>query len=60
MDLKAVPTSELVDEIAKREGVEEITVPEDKRWYLKVWTDDGKKGEYGKEYGPARILVVID
>ena len=45
--LGKVPTCELVEELAKRQGVHEIPVPP----YKEVST---------KVQGPARILVVID
>lgn len=48
----------LCDELAKREGVEEIEVPEDRKWRTTVTDEDGFGDEWGKGYGAARILVV--
>ena len=59
MDLTAVPTSELVDELAKRKGVKQFENPDEEKWWLSI-TDDGCGCEAGHGYGHAIILVVTD
>ena len=61
MDLKAVPTSELVDELAKREGVKEVVCPDpDSAFAIGIDRSDGIEIDPAAGSGPARILVVID
>lgn len=58
MNLSQIPTCYLVNELVKREGVEEIVVGPDETFAAGIDSDDniitGGRG------GPARILVVID
>jgi hypothetical protein len=58
--LAAISTKDLVDELAKREGVQEHTVapraPYD-LWISETWD---RHADNLNETGPARILVVID
>ena len=61
--LAGISTKDLVDELAKREGVKEITAPDPGWTYLVKTTPYAP--EMGREdmeadSGPARILVVID
>jgi hypothetical protein len=59
-DIINVPTCDLVTELAKREGVKELVcnTPEDN--YC-ACVNNGKTGKsIIEDYGPARILVVID
>lgn len=52
--LAGISTNDLVDELAKREGVEELVIKPE-RWEFIGHTDYDPK----IVYGPARILVVI-
>ena len=54
-------TKELVEELAKREGVEEIICPDpDSGYCVALDRSDGKEIDISAGTGAARILVVID
>ena len=53
--LSEIPTKELVEELAKREGVKEIII-QPYEWYQIT----GEKEQWKTGTGPARILVVVD
>ena len=63
--LSDVSTKELVDELAKREGIKEIVCPDPGHHYeVHVSDEEGKPKKEGvcgcRDSGPAIILVVID
>ena len=53
--IKNTPTCELVDELVKREGVEEVLIGVNETYGIRSETGIGKLSS-----GPARILIVID
>lgn len=58
--LTAATTKELVNELAKREGVDDFTVYVDQRCHIEVsYGVTGNRPET-MVFGPARILVVTD
>jgi hypothetical protein len=61
MDLTPATTKELVDELAKREGVTEHTCAPHQPYSIWISIDfEGRSPDTIRETGPARILVVID
>jgi len=56
--LRRFTKEQLADELSKRDGVEEIEVPDGRKWRTTVTDEDGFGDEWGKGYGAARILVV--
>jgi hypothetical protein len=60
--VKEVTTKALVEELAKREGVREITAGPDDECQVSVWKiiDDEGEGDADDFSGPARILIVTD
>jgi ribose 5-phosphate isomerase len=57
MDLKTISTKELTEELAKREGVQELKVTP--YTPLEV-TIDGKSTDLDIDSGPAIVLVIYD
>ena len=58
-DLKAVPTCDLVKELATREGVTQFLVGVEDGYLVRVCPE--RDESYGKsDLGPATILVVVD
>ena len=60
--IEGFTTKELTDELSKRDGVEEYTIPFEGAWGLKM-VDDIVNSPVINNYedtGAARILVVID
>lgn len=55
-------TCDLVNELAKREGVQEIVIEPHRKFIIQTKNSDDAAFEYPSEVktGPARILVVID
>ena len=51
-------TKELVEELCKREGIEIIDVPDERKWYTTVTDECGFGIEAGHGWGEATILVV--
>ena len=61
MDLTPATTKELVEELAKREGVRELICPNpDCSYCAFVHGEHGAVIGHAGSTGPARILVVID
>lgn len=56
------PTCVLVNDLAKREGVQEIVINPHQPFIIQVKNADGSEFKYPSKIvtGPARILVVID
>lgn len=53
-------TEELVNELVKREGVEEVLADVEDTYNVLVSDPSFKSGTKSSGLGPARILVVID
>jgi len=60
MNLSEIPTCYLVNELAKREGVEEILIGPDETYCVGRDDEAADTPPTGGNGGPARILVVID
>jgi hypothetical protein len=62
MDLKNVPTCDLVNELVKRQEVDEIVAEFEKNFFIGIGVDPD--GEHQDDTitgsGPARILIVTD
>lgn len=58
--LSGISTKDLVEELAKREGVTEHTVAPHAPYDVRISENWKRTAENVSETGPARILVVID
>jgi hypothetical protein len=59
LNLKGIPTCDLVKELAAREGVTEYVAGPQDRYLVRTKTDDGIS-RVDFDLGPAVILVVVD
>jgi hypothetical protein len=57
LNLQDIPTCDLVNELAKREGVINYSVDSGTPYDVVIGRPDGSEP---MPYGPARILVVVD
>jgi hypothetical protein len=62
MSLSEVSTQELVDELARREGVEVIALNDEEMYEIEIYdaNETSEATESRGELGPARILIVTD
>lgn len=58
--LASISKKDLVDELAKRDGVDEYSVHIGQRYHVEVFSGDTGNRPEATIAGPAHILVVID